>query len=246
MTAMPPIAVIAGGLATRMYPVTASVPKSMLDVAGEPFIAHQLRLFRREGLERVVLCIGHLGEMIEAFVGDGRRFGLSVAYSRDGERLMGTGGALRRALPSLGDEFLVTYGDSYLDIAVRPIVDAFHRAGLPALMTVFHNQGRWDTSNVEFADGRILAYSKQPTARMAHIDFGLSMLQAEVLAAMPQGEPFDLAAVYRALVETGRMAGCEVATRFYEIGSPAGLIETAAYIKGRDRGDEEPRIESPS
>ena len=230
MKALPPIAVLAGGLATRMHPVTATLPKSMLEVAGEPFIAHQLRLFRREGAGRVVLCIGHLGQAIEDFVGDGSRFGLAIAYARDGERLMGTGGALRRALPLLGPEFLVIYGDSYLDIAFAPVLEAFHRAGQPALMTVFHNAGRWDTSNVEFAAGRILAYSKDPTPRMAHIDYGLQMLRAEVLGAAPESEPFDLAVTYRELVAAGRMAGYEVTRRFYEIGSPAGLAETAAYI----------------
>src|SRR6266481_3446322 len=114
---MPPIAVIAGGLATRMGDRARTTPKSMLVVAGEPFIAHQLRLFRREGLERVVLCVAHLGDQIEDFVGDGAKFGLSVNYSPDGETLMGTGGAVKKALPLLGDEFFITYGDSYLDIA---------------------------------------------------------------------------------------------------------------------------------
>jgi NDP-sugar pyrophosphorylase family protein len=228
---MPPIAVLAGGLATRMKPATLTIPKSMLDVAGEPFIAHQLSLFRREGVERVVLCLGFLGEQVEAFVGDGGQFGLQVTYSYDGEVLLGTGGALRRALPLLGDEFLVTYGDSYLDIPFRPIVDAFSTAGTTGLMTVFHNAGRWDTSNIEFSNGRIVDYSKKPTPRMTHIDFGLAMVSASALAGYAEGEAFDLADTYRRLVREGRMAGFEVDRRFYEIGSPAGKAETDTYIR---------------
>jgi NDP-sugar pyrophosphorylase family protein len=231
MRPMPPIAVLAGGLATRMQPATLSVPKSMLEIAGEPFIAHQLRLFRREGVERVVLCLGYLGEQVAAFVRDGGRYGLQTAYSYDGDVLLGTGGALRRALPLLGDEFLVTYGDSYLDIHFRPVVDAFRAASAYGLMTVFRNAGRWDTSNIEFSDGRIIDYSKKPTPRMPYIDFGLTMLSASVLAAFAEGEAFDLADVYRQLVREGRMAGLEVDRRFYEIGTPAGLAETAAYLR---------------
>jgi NDP-sugar pyrophosphorylase family protein len=231
MKPMPPIAVLAGGLATRMQPATLSIPKSMLEIAGEPFIAHQLRLFRREGIERVVLCLGYLGEQVAAFVKDGGRYGLQVVYSHDGDVLLGTGGALRRALPLLGEEFLVTYGDSYLDIAMRPVVDAFCAAKTTALMTVFHNAGRWDTSNIEFADGRIIDYSKQATPRMTYIDFGLTMLSASALAAFAEGEAFDLADVYRRLVLEGRMAGFEVDRRFYEIGSPTGRAETEGYLR---------------
>jgi NDP-sugar pyrophosphorylase family protein len=233
---MPPIAVLAGGLATRMQPATLTIPKSMLDIAGEPFIAHQLRLFRREGVERVVLCLGYLGEQVEAFVADGGQFGLQAAYSYDGEVLLGTGGALRRALPLLGEEFLVTYGDSYLDIPFRPVVDAFSTAGASGLMTVFHNAGRWDTSNIEFSNGRIVDYSKKPTPRMTYIDFGLAMVSASVLADYAEGEAFDLADAYRGLVREDRMAGFEVDRRFYEIGSPSGRAETDTYIRGQMSG----------
>jgi len=231
MSPMPPIAVLAGGLATRMQPATLSAPKSMLEIAGEPFIAHQLRLFRREGVERVVLCLGYLGEQVAAFVGDGGRYGLQAAYSYDGDVLLGTGGALRRALPLLGNEFLVTYGDSYLDIRFRPVVEAFRAASAGGLMTVFRNAGRWDASNIEFADGRIIDYSKNPTPRMSYIDFGLTMLSAAALATSAEGEAFDLADVYRRLVHEDRMAGLEVERRFYEIGSLGGMAETEAYLR---------------
>lgn len=233
MTEMPPIAVLAGGLATRMHPLTEKIPKSLLEVAGEPFIAHQLRLFRREGIEHVVICAGFLAGQIEAFVGEGARFGLKISYSLDGPKLLGTGGALRRALPLLGDEFLLTYGDSYLDTAYAPVVAAFRRANAKGLMTVFHNEGRWDTSNVEFEAGRIIAYSKQPMPRMHHIDYGLSMLSAEALERTTPDQAFDLASLYTVLVKEREMAGFEVTTRFYEIGSAAGLAETSSYIRSQ-------------
>jgi NDP-sugar pyrophosphorylase family protein len=234
MTEMPPIALLAGGKATRLQPLTESVPKAMLTVAGEPFIAHQLCLLRRERISRVVLCVGFLWEQIEAFVGDGSRFGVSVAYQLDGPRPLGTGGALRSALDKLGEEFLVMYGDSWLDTAYAPIVDFFRASGKPALMTVFRNDGQWDDSNVWFRDGRILRYDKRKrTPEMSYIDWGLGMMKAEALAARPADTEFDLASVYSDLARAGDLAGYEVKTRFYEIGSSEGLRETDALLRGR-------------
>jgi NDP-sugar pyrophosphorylase family protein len=231
MTLLPPIAVLAGGMATRMKPLTETLPKSMLEVAGEPFIAHQLRLFAEKGIGRVVLCVGHLGETIRDFVGTGERFGLDIGYAFDGARLLGTGGALRQALPMLGEEFLVTYGDSYLDADYGFVVDAFRASSAPAMMTVFRNANRWGTSNVEFIDGRIVDYTKQPTPQMTHIDYGLSILKAAVFADMPDGAPFDLASLYRRLIQENLMIGLEVSQRFYEIGSQAGLCELDALLR---------------
>jgi len=232
MTEMPPVALLAGGLATRLRPLTEQVPKAMLEVAGQPFIAHQLRLLRRERVSRVVICSGYLAEHIEAYVGDGSRFGLSVSYKIDGPKLLGTGGALRAALDQLGDEFLVMYGDSWLDISYAPVVDAFRASGQPALMTVFRNEGQWDISNVWFEGGRIRLYDKRERVpQMHHIDWGLGAVRAEALTARPANEPFDLAEVYSDLSRTGRLAGYEVATRFYEIGSAEGLRETDALLR---------------
>lgn len=229
---MPPLALLAGGLASRLLPITAAIPKSMVEVAGAPFIAHQLRLLVREGVTGVVICRGHLGGQIENFVGDGGRFGCRVRYSDDGARPLGTGGALRRALPLLGDCFLVMYGDSYLDTRFRPVYEAFRRFGLPALMTAYRNEGRWDTSNVEFANGLILRYDKlNPTPAMRYIDYGLGVLDASVVRAWPADAAFDLAEVYRSLAARRLLAGYEVRERFYEIGSPAGLAATDAFLR---------------
>jgi dTDP-glucose pyrophosphorylase len=228
----PPVAILAGGLATRLRAVTSTIPKSLLPIAGEPFIAHQLRLLQREGVGRVVLCVGHLGEQVRQFVGNGRSFGLEVAYSFDGETLLGTGGALRRALPLLDRMFFVLYGDSYLDVALAPIRVAFVRSGAPALMTVFRNERRWDTSNVVFEDSRVLRYDKRsPTPGMRYIDYGLGVLSHAVLEREPADRSFDLADVYAALASGDRLAGYEVMRRFYEIGTPSGLAETDQHLR---------------
>ena len=236
MTRIPSVALLAGGLATRLRPLTGTIPKAMLEVAGEPFIAHQLRLLRRQAVKRVVLCVGHLGDQIEAFVGDGRKFGLRVDYSEDAPRLLGTGGALRAALDLLGSEFLVMYGDSWLDVPYTPIVEAFRASGAPALMTVFRNDSRWDRSNVWFEEGRIRLYDKrEKLPQMRHIDWGLGVLHAETLAVRPAAQPFDLADVYADLSRAGQLAGFEVSTRFYEVGSHDGLRETDALLRKRPR-----------
>jgi NDP-sugar pyrophosphorylase family protein len=194
-------------------------------------VDHQLELLRRNGARQVVFCIGHLGRQIEAYVGDGRRFGLDVTYSYDGEPLLGTGGALRRALPLLRPLSLVLYGDSYLDIDYGAILGHFERCTEPALMTVFNNGGRWDTSNVVFRDGRVVRYDKrQPDPEMAYIDYGASLYRAAVLEEIPPDKPSDLGDLTHTLAAEGRLAGCEVTQRFYEVGSFDGIRETERYL----------------
>jgi MurNAc alpha-1-phosphate uridylyltransferase len=228
----PVVAILAGGLATRLLPATAAVPKSMLMVAGEPFIAHQLRLLSRQGLRDVVICGGHLLQQIEDFVEDGRRFGCRVRYSTDGMQRLGTGGAIRKALPLLGESFFVLYGDSYLVAPFGPVVHAFATENRPALMTIFPNNGRWDVSNVEFARGAIVRYDKHAVwASMQHIDYGLSMFRESIFACWPEGSAFDLSDLQSNLVGLGEMAAFEVRERFYEIGSLRGWKETDAFLR---------------
>jgi NDP-sugar pyrophosphorylase family protein len=224
---MPRIALLAGGLATRLRPITTTIPKSMVTVAGEPFVAHQLRLLAGQGIHEVVMCVGYLGEQLQDFVGDGSAFDCHVEYSFDGEKLKGTGGAIKKALPLLGDHFLVMYGDSYLPTLFAPVYDSFVESGMQGLMTVFKNRDLWDRSNVEFRDGRIVRYDKRnPTQEMDYIDYGFGILKAEVFAAWESEEAFDLALVYESLVAKGQLAGYEVKERFFEIGSHEGLDET--------------------
>jgi NDP-sugar pyrophosphorylase family protein len=222
-----PVALLAGGLATRLGSLTGSVPKALLDVAGRPFVDHQLSLLHRHGIRRVVFCVAHLGEQIEDYLGAGTDRGLSLTYSYDGERLLGTAGALRRALPQLGETFWVMYGDSYMDIDYAAILAEFQRRGARALMTVIRNDDQWDRSNAVFRDGRLVAYDKrQQTAEMHHIDYGVALLSRAVVERVPEDVPFDLADLYRDLVSEETMIGYEVTERFYEIGSAAGLEET--------------------
>ena len=232
--ALPSLALLAGGLATRLRPITETIPKSLVEIAGEPFIAHQLRQIRAEGGEKVVLCVGHLGEQIRDFVKDGRGFGLTVEYSFDGDAPRGTGGALKKALPLLGDTFLVLYGDSYLPTSFAPVVRAFRASGAQALMTVFRNANAWDPSNVVFDQGKIRVYDKKnKTPDMAYIDYGLGVFHAAAFASYPEDASFDLADVYRDLLTAGQLAGYEVHERFYEIGSHAGMRETDELLRNR-------------
>ena len=202
-------------------------------MAGRPFLAHQLVLLHSRGIRRVVLCIGHLGEMIEREFG-AEAYGIKLDYSFDGPKLLGTGGAIKRAMPLLGDEFFVLYGDSYLPVDYTPIADFFHRSGKPGLMTVYRNEGKFDTSNVVFADGEIKVYDKKnKLPEMHHIDYGLSMFKASVFDAYAADQVFDLAEVIGRLVREKQLAGFEVPERFFEIGSPAGLAELESLLKSK-------------
>jgi NDP-sugar pyrophosphorylase family protein len=231
---MIPVAILAGGLATRLHPLTSRTPKALLPVNGEPFIAHQLRLLRASGVTRAVICAGFLGEMIQDFVGDGTAFGLRVEFSFDGPTLLGTAGAVRKALPLLGEELFVLYGDSYLPCDYGGVEAAFRASEKEALMTVFQNEGRWDASNVEFADGVILAYDKTNwMSRMRHIDYGLGVFRKSAFAAAPDGQAYDLTALHQQLLSRGQLAGFEVRERFYEIGSLAGLQQLSEFLAGR-------------
>lgn len=227
-----PVAILAGGLAKRLRPITAKIPKALVTVAGEPFLSHQLRLLYSTGVRRVVLCVGYLGEMIEKQFGDGARFDMQITYSFDGPRLLGTGGALKKALPLLGEYFFVLYGDSYLPIDYRSAARAFLGSRKSALMTVFKNEDRWDTSNVWFDRNEVRRYDKKNrTVDMQYIDYGLGILRAETLAGWPDNKPFDLAVVYEDLVKKKQLAGFEVTKRFYEIGSAEGVAELDSLLR---------------
>jgi NDP-sugar pyrophosphorylase family protein len=227
-----PVAILAGGLATRLRPVTGNVPKLLVEVAGEPFFNHQLRLLKQAGLTRVVLCVGHLGELIVARYGNGAAWGMQLDYSFDGDRLRGTGGALVHALPRLGDAFYVLYGDSYLPVDYRDVGRSFLASGKLGLMTVYENRGAYDASNVWFEDGRIRLYSKKDQLpQMRHIDYGLGVFRAGAFADCPRDAVVDLAAVQAGLAAGGQLAGYEVKQRFYEIGSPAGLKELDQHLR---------------
>lgn len=232
-----PVAILAGGLATRLRPLTETIPKSLILIQGEPFIFHQLRLLKKQGIERVVICVGYLGDHIEKKVGYGDNFGLQIQYSYDGSTLLGTGGALKKALPLLADDFFVLYGDSYLPCDFETIQTAYQRQKQQnppkrALMTVYPNQGAWDASNVEYREGAIVQYDKQNrNASMQHIDYGLGIFNQWVFSSISDTQPTDLATIYQDLLQQQQLAAYEVSVRFYEVGSSQGIQEFTHYIR---------------
>ena len=233
---MLPVAILAGGLATRLRPITKTIPKALVPVAGRPFVLWQLEYLRDQGVSRVVLCTGYRSTQIEQIVGDGSQFGVAVEYSDDGATLLGTGGALGQALPLLGPEFFVLYGDSFLPVSFSTVEQAYYDSDRPGLMTVYRNEGEWDTSNVVFNNGQVLEYNKtKPRHDMAYIDYGLGVLSKNVVEHYCQEKVFDLANVYEALANARQLAGFEVFERFYEIGSPDGLAQTEDFFRSKAR-----------
>jgi NDP-sugar pyrophosphorylase family protein len=232
-----PVAILAGGRATRLGSLTQAVPKSVVEVAGKPFAVHQIERLRASGFVDLVFCVGHLARAIEDALGDGSRWDVRIQYVHDGPIPLGTGGAIRRALDHLGEAFFVLYGDSYLDCDYQAVARAFQASGRSGLMTVFRNEDRWDRSNVVFEGGRILRYDKQAvTPEMRHIDYGLGAFRRSAFEGRAENEAFDLVAVYQDLIARDDLAGFEVPDRFYEIGSPSGLRETEEYLTAKAIG----------
>lgn len=232
--------ILAGGLATRLAGLSPGLPKALVPVAGRPFADHQLTWLASQGVTEVVYCIGHRGDQIRDFVGDGSRWGLRVAYVDEGQRLRGTAGALRLAFDedALAPEFATLYGDSYLAVDVADVVADFSERRPQALMTVFENRGRFGASNAHFEDGWVVRYEKDvpdpPSAGMHYIDYGLSVIDRDaVMPGIPRDATVDLATVFGRLSDGGALAGYEVFERFYEIGSPAGLAELEALLFAR-------------
>lgn len=239
---MIPCVILAGGLGTRMQALTGDRPKALIPVGGRPFVHHQLAWLAGQGVTSVLLSIGHLGHAIRTAVGDGSAWHLSVGYADEGDRLRGTAGALRLALDQglLPPEFMVLYGDSYLPVALGPVLGAFRRSGAPALMTVFRNEGRWETSNARVEGDRVELYDKRhpdPAAGgLAFVDYGLSVLRRQVVEeGVPAGAVADLADLCHRLSVEGRLAAHEVTERFFEVGSPDGLRDLEAHLAGAGR-----------
>ena len=226
------VAILAGGLATRLKPLTERIPKSLVPVAGRSFIHYQIDLLRASGIRHVVLCTGYLGEKIEAALGDGGDFGVHIDYSWEGPELLGTAGALRKALSLVSEPFFVLYGDSYLPIDYRKVAEAYRRSRKLALMTVYANANRGGPSNVWFEGPLIRVYDKKrPSPEMKHIDYGFSAFSKKVFQNDPARGVRDLSEIFRQLIAQGELAGYEVRERFFEIGSPEGLAELEAKLK---------------
>jgi NDP-sugar pyrophosphorylase family protein len=230
------LVILAGGLGTRLRTIASTIPKALVPVAGRPFVEHQIEMFKRQSLGQILFCTGYLGEMIESYVGDGSKFGVSASYSREAPAsLLGTGGALVNALPLLAAEFLVVYGDSYLLTDFTAFTRWSRLSGFPAVMTVFRNAGQWDQSNVRIDGRQVARYSKRAAVgECDFIDYGLSYFKREVIEAYSGSMlPLDLGLVQEQLVAKRSLGAFEVHERFYEVGKPEGVEELGAYLQGR-------------
>lgn len=230
---MLPIAILAGGLATRLGKITKNIPKSLININGKPFIDWQLDLLKEYGYKNFVLCLSHKSELIIEHLGDGSRFGININYSLDGNNQLGTGGAIKKALPLLGENFAVIYGDSYLPINYTKLESAFLNSKSLGVMTVFRNANKFDTSNVKFLNNRVVGYNKNGSdTDMEFIDYGITYFNSEAFRTKYLDEPFDLAQLLSELSFAQKLGGFEVFNRFYEIGSIQGIQELSIYLKG--------------
>ena len=226
-----PIAILAGGLGTRLGKKILNKAKVLIDVAGKPFISRQLNYLSDQGIKDIVICIGHLGNQIKNYIGNGLKYNLNVSYSDDSDRLLGTGGSIKKACQILGEHFFILYGDSFLPVNFSLIEKAYFQEKKPALMTVLKNKGRWDKSNAYFKDKCVKYNKKKPQKNMDYIDYGLTIVRNSIFSDFPSNEVFDLADVFENLSNKSLLAGFEIYDRFYEIGSINGLNDTIEFFK---------------
>jgi NDP-sugar pyrophosphorylase family protein len=225
------VVILAGGLGTRLYPITRAIPKSMVPVLGKPFLEHQVALLHRQGVDDLVILIGHMGSMITDYFGDGSRFGVRIRYGNEGDRLLDTAGAVRQALPFLAAEFFLIFGDSYLVLPYRKIWDDYHASGRASLMVVYRNENKYDTSDIFVEDGLVRSYQKTPPLPEAfYINDGLMIVRREDIAAIPEGRRMSLQEFFQPIIARGQLAAWETTQRFYEIGSHAGLKDFEQHL----------------
>jgi len=228
--------ILAGGLATRLRPITNKISKSMIKIKNKPFLEYQIELLRRNNISEIILCVGYLGEQIERYFGNGKQLSVNIKYSYENEQLLGTGGAIRNTFDLLNNYFFVLYGDSYLNVNYKEIYNYFLKINYPALLVIYKNNNKWDRSNVIFKDGIVKVYDKNNYApEMKYIDYGLCVLSKKIVKEIPENIFYDLADLYKGLSTEKKLAGYEVLERFYEIGSKEGLKEFENYIK--EKGD---------
>lgn len=229
---MLPLAILAGGYATRLGQLGKETPKCLIEINGRPFVDWQLDLLVKNGYSDFVFCVSYKSNLIQEHLGDGSDMGINIQYSLDGETQLGTGGALQKALPKLGKVFGVIYGDSYLPTDYTAVEEAFLSTNINALMTVYKNQDKFDASNVEFFDGKIIDYQKgSKNKNMHYIDYGITYFREETFHPMTDQSVFDLAIVYHQLARDQLIDGFEVFERFYEIGSVQGIEEISYYLR---------------
>ena len=226
-----PVAILAGGLGKRLKKKTLNTAKVLIDIAGKPFISRQLNYLSNQGIKEIFICTAHLGYQIKDYVGDGSKYNLKVSYSDDGDKLLGTGGSIKKASKILGENFFILYGDSFLPINFSLVEKAYFQQKKPALMTVFKNNGNWDKSNASFRDKCVAYNKKKPQKNMNYIDYGLNVVKSSIFYNFPSNKIFDLSDVFEDLSNKSLLAGYEIYDRFYEIGSIKGLNDTIDFFK---------------
>lgn len=230
------IVILCGGKATRLYPLTKKIPKSMIRFEGKPFLEQQLDLLKKNRIFDIVLCVGYKAEQIKKYFGDGKNFGVEIKYSSDKKRLLGTGGALKKAENLLEDSFLVMWGDSYLPFNFQKAIKFFKKSNKPGMMIVFKNLNKYEPSNVEVKNNLVKSYSKKrKTKKMKYIDYGVSIYRKEVLKYLPKNQVCDLTKLQQALIKKRQLLAYPAEKRFYQIGSPDGLEELKNYIKRKTK-----------
>lgn len=228
------IVILCGGLATRLRPLSEKIAKSMIEIEGKPFLEYQLELLKKNGISDMIFCIGYKGEQIENYFGDGSRFGVKIRYSWEKEKLLGTGGALKKAESLLDEIFFVMYGDSYLPFNFKKSIDYFNKFNKLGLMVVYKNQNRYEKSNLLVKDNLVKQYNKEnPTKEMEYIDYGVSIFRKKALKLLPENTSCDLSQIHLSLIEKDQLLAFESKIRFYETGSFQGLEEFKRYIKNK-------------
>jgi NDP-sugar pyrophosphorylase family protein len=229
------VVILAGGEAKRLRPVTESVPKALVKIEGKPFVDWQLELLAKNKFSRVIFCTSYKSDMIQNYVGNGSKYGLEISFVEDGKERLGTGGAIRNAIPHLDQEFIVMYGDSFLDINFQQVSHGFDHCSKPAMMTIYKNDGKYDNSNVKLNNRGDIFYNKEnPDASFKYIDYGLIFFKREVFEETVIGKTFDLSEMLHKLSKQFRIAGFEVQSRFYEVGSFSGIIELETYLRKKN------------
>jgi len=224
-----PIIILAGGIGNRLYPTTKTIPKSMIEINGEPFIQHQLNLLETNGFQNVIICVGHLGSTIDEYAKH-HKFNMNLTIADEGEKLLGTGGAIKRIIPILPDNFFVMYGDSYLNADYKFVQQKFIDEKKLAMMCIYKNNGKHDKSNVLLENGRIVSYDKnKPDAMAQHIDYGMSIFSKKSFEGF-EGK-FDLYRVHQKMLQMNELATCVMPNRFYEIGTQKGILDYESYLK---------------
>lgn len=234
------VLVLAGGLATRLHPITLSIPKCLVPCGGHSFVDYTLAWMGANGVRRATYVVGHLGEMVIEHLQSVRYPGLTVDWISEGDIRRGTGGAvdLACARGEVGEDFLLMYGDSFLPVDFSAVWESARRLRAPALMTVFHNRGELDRSNLHFQPPLVTLYSKDPEVqhheKFQYVDFGLSYWRTEIWRKNSLNQAaWDLSTLMAKQAASGLMFGLEVHTRFYEIGSPTGLKDFDLLLQGK-------------